>query len=237
MRLRARERKNVHYWAHYWASPRIQYAMNILFALVFLLSTGALLYLDPDAFLETMLDGASKSASTCFALIAIYAVWLGLMRVWEDSGIAKGVSRFVKPLARRLLKTDNERALDVACMNFSVNLLGISGAATPYGIQAAKLLDKTPNAEYSSAMLFVLNATSLQIFPASMIAVRVAMHSAAPNDILLPSLFTTLFSTVIGVILTRLFIKPSTLSQSPRKKTSHTSKNIGEIIKTRGAGI
>ena len=170
--------------------------MNILFTLVFLLSTGALLWFDPDAFLKTMLDGAGKSASTCFALISTYAVWLGLMRVWEDSGVARGVSKLVKPLAKRLLKTESESALNVACMNFSVNLLGISGAATPYGIRAAQLLDKTSNAEYSSAMLFVLNATSLQIFPSSMIAVRVAMNSAAPNDILLPTLFTTIF--VVG---------------------------------------
>jgi spore maturation protein A len=215
--------------------------MNILFTIVFLLSTATLLFLDPDSFLETMLDGASKSASTCFALIATYAVWLGLMRVWEDSGVARGVSRFVKPLARRLLKTDNEKALDVACMNFSVNLLGISGAATPYGIQAANLLDKTPNAEYSSAMLFVLNATSLQLFPSSMIAVRVAMHSAAPNDILLPSLLTTVFSTALGVILTRLLIKPHTMSALNVKKSQiphkNVTKSIGKIIKTRGAGI
>ena len=207
--------------------------MNILFALIFLITTGILLVINPEAFLQTLLDGASKSAATCLALIATYSVWLGLMRVWEDSGVARGVSRLVKPVARRLLKTDDEKALNAVCMNLSVNLLGISGAATPYGIQAANLLDKTENAEYSSAMLFVLNATSLQIFPASMIAVRVSMHSASPNDIILPTLFATVFSTLLGVLLTRLFIKPKTAEVSAKKSIPFYAK----FIKTRGAGM
>ena len=206
--------------------------MNILFALIFLCTTGILLVLDPECFLQTLLDGASKSAITCLALISTYSVWLGLMRVWEDSGVARGVSRLVKPIARRILKTNNEEALDAVCMNLSVNLLGISGAATPYGIQAAKLLDKTENAEYSSAMLFVLNATSLQIFPASMIAVRVSMHSASPNDILLPTLFATALSTLLGVLLTRIFIQPAT-AKTGEKATPFYAK----FIKTRGAGM
>ncbi len=187
--------------------------------------------LSPQVFLETMLDGASKSATTCIALLSSYAVWLGLMRVWEDSGLARGISRFLRPTAKRLFKTDNSAALDAVCMNLSVNLLGISGAATPYGIQAANLLDKTKNAEYSSAMLFVLNATSLQIFPASMIAVRVSLHSAAPNAILIPTLLTTIFSTALGVVLVKLLIHPKNQGFAEKKRT-HFFRNI---IKMKGA--
>ena len=163
-----------------------------------------------------MLDGAEQSATTCFALLSSYAVWLGLMRVWEDSGVARGIARILKPITKKLLKTENNEAIQAASMNFSVNLLGISGAATPYGIRAASLLDKTPNAEYSSAMLFVINATSLQIFPSSMIAVRVAMRSVSPYDIILPTILSTLFSTLLGVVFTLLLIKPvSNKEKSP----------------------
>ncbi len=192
---------------------RIYYVMNILFGCIFLITTGILLVLHPDAFLPTMLDGAEKSATTCFALLSSYAVWLGLMRVWEDSGVAHGIARVLKPITKKLLKTENNEAIQAASMNFSVNLLGISGAATPYGIRAASLLDKTPNAEYSSAMLFVINATSLQIFPSSMIAVRVAMHSTTPYNIILPTILSTLFSTLLGILLTSLLIKSANKKQ------------------------
>ncbi|MBR2320517.1 MAG: nucleoside recognition protein [Clostridia bacterium] len=182
--------------------------MNAIFTVVFLISTLLLLCTSPDLFLSALLDGAGKGAGICVSLVATYSVWLGLMRVWEDSGVARHISRFTKPLARKLFKTDNEEALQAISMNLSVNLLGISGAATPYGIRAATLLDKTENAEYSSAMLFVLNATSIQLIPTAIIGVRVAMHSASPNYVVIPTLLATLLSTFLGIILTRLFIPP-----------------------------
>ena len=206
--------------------------MNIIFATLFLVSTLLLLIFSPAAFLSAMLDGASKAALLCVSLVATYSVWMGLMKVWEDSGLARGVSRILKPLARRILKTDNEEVIETACMSFSVNMLGISGAATPYGIKTAQLLDKTDNAEYSSAMFFVLNATSLQILPSSLVAVRVAMHSAAPNDIILPTLIVSAFSTLLGALLVRLFIKPKSMGKIKNKTIPFSRKNI----KMAGAG-
>ncbi len=175
-----------------------------------MLSTLILLFLSPETFLAALVDGAGRSGTICLSLLATYSVWLGLMKVWEDSGVSRGVSKLLKPLARRLFRTDEEQTLNALSMSLSVNLLGISGAATPYGIQAANLLDKTPDAEYSSAMLFVLNATSIQLIPTSIIGVRVAMQSAAPMDIVIPTLLTTAFSTLLGVLLTRLLIPPKT---------------------------
>jgi len=171
-----------------------------------------------------MLDGASKSATLCVSLIATYAVWMGLMKLWEDSGVARGVSRLIKPVAKRLLKTDDEKALSAVSMNVSVNLLGISGAATPYGIKAAQLLDQTDNAEYSSAMFFVLNATSLQILPSSLVAVRVAMQSANPTDIILPTFLATVFSTVLGVLLTMLAYRKKAVAKKPTSPRFHRKK-------------
>ena len=216
---------------------RIYYAMNILFGIIFFISTAVLLFFNPDAFLPTMLDGAEKSATTCFALLSSYAVWLGLTRVWEDSGVARGIARILKPIVKRLLKTEDKNALNAACMNFSVNLLGISGAATPYGIKAAQYLDKTPNAEYSSAMLFVINATSLQIFPSSMIAVRVALNSLSPYDILLPTLLSTTFSTLLGILLTILLIKSTPVHQKTPYHVRDEAKFSREKLKMTGAGM
>ena len=190
--------------------------MNALFSVLFAICTLLLLCLSPETFLPALLDGASKGAAVCVSLVATYSVWLGLMQVWEDSGVTRAVSKLVKPLAKRLFKTDDEEALKAVSMNMSVNLLGISGAATPYGVKAANLLDKTKNAEYSSAMLFVLNATSLQLIPTSIIAVRVALKSANPTDIVIPTILATLLSTILGIILTKLFIKSEKVRDTGR---------------------
>ena len=202
--------------------------MNALFSLVFLLGGALLFFLSPENFLPTLIDGAAKSAALCFSLIATYAVWLGLMNVWKDSGVTRAISRVLRPLVRKLFKTNDDETLDSVCMNASVNLLGISGAATAYGIKAANLLDRSPEREHDSCMLFVLNATSLQLLPTSIIGVRTALGSASPADIVLPTLIATLFSTVLGVILVQLFVPPT------HKKAACVRWEIG---KTKGAGI
>ena len=206
--------------------------MNTIFTVIFLVCTFLLLCASPENFLSAMLDGASRAATLSLSLIATYSVWMGLMRVWEHSGVSRGVSRLLKPLARRILQTDDEEALSAACMNLSVNVLGISGAATPYGVRTAQLLDRTENAEFSSAMFFVLNATSLQLLPTSLVAVRVAMKSDAPTDIILPTLITSAFSTALGVLLVLAFIKPKRKLVFKEK----TRRVSGKNRKMAGAG-
>ena len=180
--------------------------MNLLFVIICMLSACILMIQDPQIFLSALLDGASKSAVLCFSLVSTYAVWLGLMRVWQDSGLTNAISKRIRPFTRRLLQTDDLQTLDCISMNLTVNMLGISGAGTPYGVQGAKLLDKTQNAERSSALFFVLNATSIQLIPTSVIGLRTALHSAAPADIVLPTILTSAFSTALAVTLVLLLI-------------------------------
>lgn len=179
--------------------------MNAVFAAIFILSCAVLLFLDPAGFLPALLDGASKSAVLCVSLLAAYAAWLGLMKLWEESGVTRGISKLLRPVCKKLFKTRDEEALSAIGMNLSANLLGIGGAATPYGIRAATLLDKSPDARYSS-MLFVVNATSLQLIPTSVVALRLSAGSAAAADIILPTMLATAFSTVLGVLLVKLFV-------------------------------
>lgn len=205
--------------------------MNGIFLIVICICALGFLVISPDSFLTALLNGASKSASLCLALLSTYAVWLGLMQVWEDSGVSRSFSKRLHPIAAKMFKTQDEQALNAVCMNLSVNLLGISGAATPYGIQAAKLLDKTKHAEYASAIFFLLNATSLQLFPSSIVAVRTSLHSANPTDVVLPILLSSLFATLLAVALFLL----CTALRAPIKRLFVTKISFKKP-KTRGAG-
>ena len=205
--------------------------MNVIFLVIFCVCALGFLVLSPDGFLSALLSGASKSASLCLALLTTYAVWLGLMQVWEDSGLSRAVSKRLRPIAAKIFKTQDEQALNAVCMNLSVNLLGISGAATPYGIQAAALLDKTSRAEYASALLFLFNATSLQLFPTSIVAIMTSLHSANPTAIVLPILFSSLCSTLLAVsifLLCNAFYRPI--------QRLFFEKSVFLKHKTRGAG-
>ena len=201
--------------------------MNQVFFVVFFLSSLMMLVRAPESLLASLLSAASKSATVCVAILASYSVWLGLIRLWEESGLTTAVSKRLRPLASKLFKTNDEEALTNVCMNLSVNLLGIGGAATPFGIKAATLLDKDENAEYASAMLFVLNATSLQLVPTSIVAVRTAMGSGAPADIILPTLLSTILSTVVGAILVRLLIPPKRLETGEKRRLFTKKQGAG----------
>ena len=205
--------------------------MNVIFLVIFCVCALGFLVLSPDGFLSALLSGASKSASLCLALLTTYAVWLGLMQVWEDSGLSRAVSKRLRPIAAKIFKTQDEQALNAVCMNLSVNLLGISGAATPYGIQAAALLDKTSRAEYASALLFLFNATSLQLFPTSIVAIMTSLHSVNPTATVLPILFSSICSTLLAV---GIFLLCHALYRPIQRL--FFEKSMFQKHKTRGAG-
>ena len=164
---------------------------------------------NPDIFLPTVLEAAGDSAALCIALLSSYAIWMGLMQIWEACGISTKISRLLQPLCRRIFKTDDPQILQPIAANLSCNALGLGGAATPYGIEAVRRLDSSKNAEYASCMFFVLNATSIQILPTSVVGLRASLGSGAPADIVLPSILCTAFSTLVAYFLTWLFLRPN----------------------------
>lgn len=190
--------------------------MNLAFTVIFTFSAAVLLFLAPENFLSSLLSGASGAASLCVALIASYSVWLGLMRLWEESGVTKSVAKLLKPTVKKVFALEHDSAAEAVCMNLSANLLGIGGAATPYGIEAAKKIDGEKNANYASSMLFAVNASSLQLIPTTIVAMRVSAGSANPADVILPSLLTTMFSAFLSVLLVALFVKKSPKEQTVR---------------------
>ena len=177
--------------------------MNAVFALVFLVSGALFLATDPEGFLPALLKGGEKAATLSLSLLAAYCVWLGFFKVLEQSGLAGKLSRAVYPAARRLFRSNDREALSFACSNLSANFLGLPGAPTPLGVQATRRFMKEGN-RYAADMLFVLNATSLQLLPTTVIALRLAAGSSSAADIFLPTLLATLFSSVIGALLVRL---------------------------------
>ncbi len=172
--------------------------MNAIFTAVFLASLIVITVVAPDKFLSTLLGGGEKAAATALTLFCIYAVWMGLSRLAEKSGFSRVAAKGLKPLSRRLFKTDNDAALENIAMNLSCNLLGIGGAATPYAVKAIGELEKDGN-DFAQKLLFVINATSVQLIPSTVIALRTSAGSGAAFDIFLPSLICTVISTAVAV--------------------------------------
>ena len=76
----------------------------------------------------------------------------------------------------------------------------MGGIATPSGIRATKLL--IDNGLYDlSYLLLIIASTSIQLLPTTVIALRQEFLSKSPADIVLPSLLSTVASTVTGILL------------------------------------
>ena len=56
-------------------------------------------------------------------------------------------------------------------------------------------------------MFFVINATSIQILPTSVLALRTSLNAAAPSDIILPTILATAVSTAAGILLVKMFLR------------------------------
>lgn len=181
--------------------------MNVIFGIVLIASTFLLIIANPDAVLGAMLQGGEKALSLSVKMVVVYAVWLGVFQLLENSGLSKKIASLFKPVNRLLFGKLPDKANDYVSLNLSANLLGMSGATTPMGIKSVEELEKHPNTRYAIAMFFVINATSVQLIPSSVMGLRTTMGSISPADIILPTILATLLSTVIGVILVRVFCR------------------------------
>ena len=161
--------------------------MNAIFSAVFLIAAAIFLISDPNGFLPALLDGGQKAATLSLTLLAL---------------ADKLANRLARPLGKLFRSSDRE-ALGYASQNIAANFLGLPGAPTPLGVKATQKFLAAKNG-YAADMLFVLNATSLQLLPTTVIALRAAAGSAAPADIFLPTLLATAVSSVLGAALVRL---------------------------------
>ena len=172
--------------------------MNVIFTAVFISSMIAIAICAPDRLLSSLLGGAENAVKMSLTLFCIYAVWMGLSALAEKSGLSKSMAKGLKPLSKKIFGTDNDVANECIAMNISCNLLGLGGAATPYAVKAIGELEKESNG-FAQKLLFVINATSIQILPTTVIALRASAGSVSASDIFFPSLICTLISTACAV--------------------------------------
>ena len=147
------------------------------------------------------LAGATRAVELMLSLAGPLLLWSGLMGVLERSGVSRALGRRLGPVLRRLFPScgeDPELSAALGC-NLGANLLGLGNAATPAGIRAAvRLRDRGSQRELRR--LVVLNTASLQLFPATVGALRQALGSGAPFDILPAVWLTSLLSVAAGLL-------------------------------------
>ena len=183
-----------------------------------------------DEVTKAFVSCSGEAVSLCISMAGITAMWTGMMKIAENSGLVTELAAKMRPLIRFLFpKLDTEsKAAHYICLNFLSNVLGLSWASTSSGLCAMKELKELQlqkeNAEKNtedsgkkdavknSSMIasnemctfLIINVSSLQLIPANMIAYRAKYGSADPTAIVGPAILATAVSTAVAVIFCRI---------------------------------
>lgn len=181
------------------------------FALLALALGAAAVSGDATGFTQGALDGAKNAIQLCIGLAGVLALWMGLLRIAQEAGLTDALARRLHPVMRRLFPEipEGHPAMASMTLNMAANMLGLGNAATPIGLRAMKELQElNPRKDTASdamVLFLVINASSVQLIPATNIALRAAAGAEQPASIVGPTLLATLVSTVVGVAVVKLW--------------------------------
>ncbi len=184
------------------------------------------------------LDGAKTAVTIALGLIGIMALWLGVMRLAERAGLVQRIARVLRPIMRRLFPDvpPEHPAMGSMVMNMSANMLGLGNAATPLGLRAMRDLESLnprPGVATNAMCTFLaINTSSVQLIPATAIAILAASGSTRPTAIVGTALLATLCAASVAVISVKLFEKLpifriSPLNASPLESRMKSTDVVG----------
>jgi spore maturation protein SpmA len=168
-----------------------------------------------------MVDTASGAVTLAIGLVGVMALFLGLMKVAEAGGLLVIIARTVRPLMIRLFPEvpAEHPAMGAIILNLSANVLGLGNAATPFGIRAMQELDKLNpvkgTATNAMALFLAINTSSVTLLPTGIIALRAAAGSSDPAGILPTTLFATICSTTVAIIVAKFYQRLSPVRVPP----------------------
>lgn len=199
--------------------------MNALWTIIMIAGIIAMLLVNPDGAINSMISGANNAVTLALTLLASYALWLGLFKLVDKTGISGALTKLLRRPVNFLFPGVNDKAKGYLSSNIAANFLGLGNAATPMGINAAgEMDDKSGRATDGMIMLLVLSSTSLQLLPSTVIGLRAAKGSLSPASFLPACICATVLSTIVGITVVKLisFIEKSFVS---RKNMEKCTKN------------
>ena len=160
---------------------------------------------------NNLLTSGNKAIDMIIGIIPLMCLWMGIMELASKSGLldimAKKLSRVVRIIFPDIPKDD--KVISYISSNIVMNMMGLGNAATPFGLKAMEELGRLNNnskvASRSMITFLVINTASVTILPSTVISLRMVYKSVNPSSIILPCIIATFLSTLIALLLDRLF--------------------------------
>ncbi|MFL0269132.1 nucleoside recognition domain-containing protein [Candidatus Clostridium radicumherbarum] len=159
---------------------------------------------------KSVVTTAGSTVEFIIKLAGLMCIWCGIMKIAEQSGLTDKLAKLLRPLLKHIFKeaAKDEKAMGAIVMNLTANMMGLSNAATPFGIKAMEEMDRLNKdkgiASNDMALFLVLNAACIQLVPTTVLSIRAATGSANPGAIIIPAIFATATAAVMGVIFAKI---------------------------------
>lgn len=170
-----------------------------------------------EAVTQAVLDSAGEAVSICITMIGVMSLWVGLMQIAKEAGLIGKMTEAIRPAIHFMFPRIPAKhpALEYISTNVIANILGLGWAATPAGLKAMEALAEleqkrlgkgtlstkaTAVASDEMCTFLVLNISSLQLIPVTIIAYRSQYGSPDPTAVIAPAILATLVSTLAAII-------------------------------------
>ena len=156
-----------------------------------------------------ILTSTKTSLDLAIQIFPVMALWLGIMKIAEVSGLLSKLSHMLSPVLGHLFPEipKNHESLSLIASNIISNMAGLGSAATPFGLKAMKSLqsinEKKDTATRSMITFLVLNTSGVTIIPTTIISLRLLYGSLNPTEIVVPCIIATFFSSLFGLLFDR----------------------------------
>lgn len=163
-----------------------------------------------EAVTEAAIESAETAVELALGFIGIMALWLGIMKIAEESGLVELIAKVVRPITVRLFPDvpPDHPAIGSIVLNMAANILGLGNAATPLGLKAMQELQelnpKKDTATNAMCTFLAINTSSVQlILPATV----VGLMGVYSSQIFLPTILATTLSTIAAIIAVKTLAK------------------------------
>lgn len=185
--------------------------INYIWAFILLVGITFGLWNGSGVFLARALNTSTESTiQFVINLTGMMCLWCGVMKVAEKSGLTQKMAKLLKPIFKVLFKdaSKDDKALEAMVLNISANMMGLSNAATPYGIKAMEEMERLNRKKGTSSddmsLFLVLNAACIQFIPTTILSIRASCNSQNPGEIIIPAIIVTGFAAIMGTIYCKI---------------------------------
>ena len=166
-------------------------------------------------FTDSLMSGCTDAVHFIISLAGIMAVWSGLMKIAEESGLIKKISDAVSPVMSFLFPNEkNDRTMGMMIMSFMANIFGAGNSATVFSLKAMEMMDEenghSAAASNTMCMFIALSMSMIQLVPVTVIKVRSDLGSASPESIIIPSIAAGLVSMIASVWVCKFYERKET---------------------------